>query len=800
MIQNEDGTWTLDEADPTLQRVMADIRRLIDTRDQERRHAAVFTTDNIGDPDNYVTAGMHNNPTYFGHHPEQHAHEEVWDAVVNQGSAHLGEAGIVATIAEVTPSAISIFIENAGDLSAITIASTDAVQRIQGKDADTTVLPVNVTINKDNVTIEQLGLSAVTLTLGNESPGTGLYPTVESLLVTADGQLLSVGGYDKISDIRFQNTTAAGLRFERTLNNNFYCGSEVISCRWSGSGVDIVGPSNHPGGTEYAIHDFKFIDPWFLQGDADYFISAGASRVNDVRVIGGSIYVEKDSTEIIQLAGKGHLVMGMKFNFGPGTTNSTAITLDDSTAAYHPASIQIIGNEISCAQAAPLFFDCLVTPKHILFALNTVNLVNSYGASGLPRFKGAENMDWIGNMLAGCTIDFDSKANQRVIGGDMTGCTLQNIPTDIVFRSVKGQADRGTYTGGTWAADLLPDADNTRDLGSAALSWNDAYIQGLLAGGFTVAQALLPDSDNARDIGSLAASWRDGLFGRSLAAFLDSQTLTGLQIGLRVGNGTITQDWASNLLYGLLLDPTIVYKQAGAVLLQYEGIASHATVKNDPAVSVDPGPGVAFGDGTIYQVDTATGRIMSVVRSVNAAPTVNRINSGTMTVTELTGMLHVPTIGAGITVTTRRGLWIFDVVNSGTVTTQVGVDIAALTAATTNIGIRNAAPYVATPSAAQTLAAGTAILANAEIVQINSAGAITSTAAPTIANGQDGQKLIIINVDSADAITLSDQGTLANSNLRLSTATYAMGPRDSLTLVYSASVGDWIEVGRTNVI
>ncbi len=114
--------------------------------------------------------------------------------------------------------------------------------------------------------------------------------------------------------------------------------------------------------------------------------------------------------------------------------------------------------------------------------------------------------------------------------------------------------------------------------------------------------------------------------------------------------------------------------------------------------------------------------------------------------------------------------------------------------------ILTAGTFTGVPSAAQTLAAATAILANATIVQINSAGNVTSTAAPTIANGLDGQILVIVNVDTTDTITLSDQGTLAGSNLRLSTATIALGPRDSLTLTYNATIGDWIEIARSNVI
>lgn len=99
------------------------------------------------------------------------------------------------------------------------------------------------------------------------------------------------------------------------------------------------------------------------------------------------------------------------------------------------------------------------------------------------------------------------------------------------------------------------------------------------------------------------------------------------------------------------------------------------------------------------------------------------------------------------------------------------------------------------PSTAQTLVAGTAILANAPFVMITAAAPITSTAAPTIANGVDGQRITVMNV-GANAITLSDQGTLASSNLRLTATTLALAANRSIDLMYSSTVGDWVQVGN----
>jgi hypothetical protein len=201
--------------------------------------------------------------------------------------------------------------------------------------------------------------------------------------------------------------------------------------------------------------------------------------------------------------------------------------------------------------------------------------------------------------------------------------------------------------------------------------------------------------------------------------------------------------------------------------------------------------------------DTSTTNTLGTVHGFQSLPTFSRVNSGTLNVTTVNGFnAAAPAVGAGCTVTTVRGLNIADPTGSGTVTNNIGVDIAALTkGATINAGIRNAAPYIATPSSAQNITAVSAtISANAQVVQLTANGSYTLTSAPTIANGQDGQIVTIINVDSgSDVITIQDQGTLASSNLRLVGTSCALGPRDSIMLMYSSTVGDWVEIARSNV-
>ena len=78
-------------------------------------------------------------------------------------------------------------------------------------------------------------------------------------------------------------------------------------------------------------------------------------------------------------------------------------------------------------------------------------------------------------------------------------------------------------------------------------------------------------------------------------------------------------------------------------------------------------------------------------------------------------------------------------------------------------------------------------------------GALTLTSAPTIPDGQNGQVIELLNI-SANNIVVQDQGTLAGSNLRLSANTITLGTRDSLILRYSSDIGDWVQIGNTNVL
>jgi hypothetical protein len=107
---------------------------------------------------------------------------------------------------------------------------------------------------------------------------------------------------------------------------------------------------------------------------------------------------------------------------------------------------------------------------------------------------------------------------------------------------------------------------------------------------------------------------------------------------------------------------------------------------------------------------------------------------------------------------------------------------------------------VVTPSSTlQTLSAGNAIAANAAKVRVaGSGGAVTLTSTPTVADGSDGQILIIQGTSDTNTVTVQDEGTLMNSNLELGAATRTLGKGDILVLTFDSTDSVWYELCYAN--
>jgi len=362
------------------------------------------------------------------------------DAIVDE--TYLGALpGIYRTLlSAIADGGESIYLRDASsDTGTITVAAGDKMQRLWGKDADTTILAQSITCNKDNVTFEQFALSSKILAIS------ATQNTIEELLVSGSGQVTWDGNatYATMRGGLFVSTSAAGFKVGPV---NGYLRSSVIGTRFLESQIDLSGT----GSTRLVALRFENVNiSWTGTG---YAVNVSASGVHSLQFDGGSLYT---TTKGIYLKGFGQLVTNMRFDL----TVAAAVGIELDTDSF-ATSARIIGNE---------FYGPGIGFQYIGSGTAGIALVIGNTATaaytGLPTFKGAQGMQWIANDFPGCTIDWQTKPGQVVIGGDMTGITELNIPADLVMRNVKGQADRGTYTGGTWAAGLLPAADSLYSLG-----------------------------------------------------------------------------------------------------------------------------------------------------------------------------------------------------------------------------------------------------------------------------------------------------------------------------------------------
>ena len=271
---------------------------------------------------------------------------------------------------------------------------------------------------------------------------------------------------------------------------------------------------------------------------------------------------------------------------------------------------------------------------------------------------------------------------------------------------------------------------------------------------------------------------------------------------------TVTSNYASQTLPPFIRDQsTRVLTTAGnAGPLANIGFEWRVTYKNANGVAAHLASGtlgystVAFMDRSTVQADGAAVNLGQHV-SFRSTPTFSIANAGSFVTanSSLTCFQAAPTIGAGASLAAVNQFLVIDVVNSGTIDTQTGVNIPVLAGATVNIGILNASTTVNTPTIKAITVVGDTIPITAGVIRLNntSGSSKTLTSAPTMANGQDGQIITLINT-SANDVVIQDQGTLASSNLRLTAASITLSQRDNVTLMYNTIVGDWVQI--TNVV
>lgn len=377
------------------------------------------------------------------------------------------------------------------------------------------------------------------------------------------------------------------------------------------------------------------------------------------------------------------------------------------------------------------------------------------------------------------------------------------VPTTDIGMQVLGNVQSRIVGPLTLGADAAPTAGFNLDIQAGNLRLVNSQVTGVY---LRVGSTTAPTNVTAGDFTAVRISLGNAgaLGGAGLGHTIDVQnTMTDTTAGAKAFSmlrPVITPASNSSSEFRSLYFQMIVNPATTITLSQIRSGWFETRFRQDGAVSEAVGvvvQPVTVDSGSVATVGTIT-TAEGIRMNLYARPS----GTSVLTVTTMLG-LNFPAarLGTGISMTTLEDILVTNPTAPTALVNHFGIDIQQLTRASAiNVGLRNASPTVFTPSTVQTLAAGTAILANATFVMINSTGDVTSTAAPTVADGQDGQRLLIMNVDTTDTITLQDQGTLANSNLRLSANTIVLGPRDSIELMYSATVGDWVQVGQRDVL
>jgi len=210
---------------------------------------------------------------------------------------------------------------------------------------------------------------------------------------------------------------------------------------------------------------------------------------------------------------------------------------------------------------------------------------------------------------------------------------------------------------------------------------------------------------------------------------------------------------------------------------------------------------VLLGHGNTYRYSatSGTGSGGSVTVLDDNAIWTTTGNGGTWTSGDAYGLRSRMSVtsetGGTVTVPNRYGFSFADAVLSGagteTLTSQVAVDIAALSSATTNIGIRNADTTVFTPPTTVTVGAAFSLTATATTQKLDAAAARTSDTTTAIVDGvSDGQLFVIINVDTTpDIITIDDGG-----NTDLGGANCALNSGGTLTVMWVAVLSNWVKI------
>jgi len=113
-----------------------------------------------------------------------------------------------------------------------------------------------------------------------------------------------------------------------------------------------------------------------------------------------------------------------------------------------------------------------------------------------------------------------------------------------------------------------------------------------------------------------------------------------------------------------------------------------------------------------------------------------------------------------------------------------------------NIQITGTTQFVAS-STVQDLATSSTIIQEVTLTKIYASSSIIIASAPTIADGNEGDIIVLLGASTTQAITVQDQDTLASSNLQLGSTNREIANGSTLALMFDGT--DWVELWYSGI-
>jgi hypothetical protein len=223
--------------------------------------------------------------------------------------------------------------------------------------------------------------------------------------------------------------------------------------------------------------------------------------------------------------------------------------------------------------------------------------------------------------------------------------------------------------------------------------------------------------------------------------------LTGSLIDLLPGTTTLN---FSNARLSTLVGcgGTIVCQQSAFVLGLMTMFNADPVVKNISSVAANLAGVIGYGNSVNVQADTQS-ITAGAHQSFFASPTWNVINAGTITGGSLYNYSSTATVSTGVTMTNLIHFSVLVPTITGTITTQIGLNIPALTGATTNTGIQNLSSlaqqgaFIATNNAVTVTSNAGTVASTAYLSTFTNSSAATMAITMSTTGAVDGQKAIV---------------------------------------------------------